>query len=301
MMDITHLRTFVAVARDGGITRASDSLHLSQPAVSAHIKAMEETLGLALFDRTPRGMRLTGEGGCLLGKAEDILAAHRSLLEEATRLRKRMAGTLRLGVGGIASTRALGRLLSAMAELHPEVTVDLRHAPSAEIRATLLDGGLDAGFFNESAEPDPALSVIDVSEFGIVLAAPPGWVPVPSTLDWKVLEALPWIVPGPNTHCGLAAETLFREKRLRPRRTLPIEGEAITRTLIAGGVGLGFLHDRTAREAEAAGEVVVLRALEERVRVLFATRRTQDDTPLVAMARTLVGRAEGHAPDQDSA
>ncbi|WP_202901423.1 LysR family transcriptional regulator [Nitratireductor aquibiodomus] len=67
-MDIQQLRTFVAVAREGSITRASERIHLSQPAVSAHIKAMEETLGLSLFERTPRGMILTGDGErCLRG------------------------------------------------------------------------------------------------------------------------------------------------------------------------------------------------------------------------------------------
>ncbi|MBN1205362.1 MAG: LysR family transcriptional regulator, partial [Myxococcaceae bacterium] len=53
-MDIYQLKTFVTVAREGSITRASGLLHLSQPAVSAHIKAMEDTLGLSLFERTPR-------------------------------------------------------------------------------------------------------------------------------------------------------------------------------------------------------------------------------------------------------
>lgn len=61
-MDIYQLRTFVVVAREGSVTRASDVLHLSQPAVSAHIKAMEDGLGLSLFERTPRGMSLTQDG-----------------------------------------------------------------------------------------------------------------------------------------------------------------------------------------------------------------------------------------------
>ena len=58
-MDIYQLRTFVTVARERSITRSSEVLHLSQPAVSAHIKALEDTLGLALFERTPRGKSLT--------------------------------------------------------------------------------------------------------------------------------------------------------------------------------------------------------------------------------------------------
>jgi DNA-binding transcriptional LysR family regulator len=65
-MEIHQLKTFVTVAREGSITRASELLYLSQPAVSAHIKAIEDTLGLALFERTPRGMSLTADGARLL-------------------------------------------------------------------------------------------------------------------------------------------------------------------------------------------------------------------------------------------
>jgi Bacterial regulatory helix-turn-helix protein, lysR family len=61
-MDLYQLKTFVAVVREGSITRASELLHLSQPSVSAHIKAVEDALGLSLFDRTPKGMSLTREG-----------------------------------------------------------------------------------------------------------------------------------------------------------------------------------------------------------------------------------------------
>lgn len=61
-MDIYQPRTFVVVARERSITRASELLHLSQPAVSAHAEALEDALGLAVFERTPRGMSLTRDG-----------------------------------------------------------------------------------------------------------------------------------------------------------------------------------------------------------------------------------------------
>src|SRR5207237_3000722 len=95
-MDIYQLKTFVAVAREGSITRASEVLHLSQPAVSAHIKAIEDALGLALFERTPRGMSLTHDGQRLLAKAEQALAVHQELMDEATRIKGHLTGTLRL-------------------------------------------------------------------------------------------------------------------------------------------------------------------------------------------------------------
>ena len=72
-MDIYQLKTFVTVAAEGSITKASELLFLSQPAVSAHIKALEDELGLQLFNRTAKGMSLSAQGLALLTKAEQLL------------------------------------------------------------------------------------------------------------------------------------------------------------------------------------------------------------------------------------
>mgnify|MGYP000857569295 CR=1 FL=1 len=110
-MDIYQLRTFVTVAREGSITRAATLLHLSQPAVSAHIKAMEDALELSLFERTPRGMSLTPEGQRLLSKAQQTLAAHEDLMAEAARSKGELSGKLRLGAGSNSGNEAIGRLI----------------------------------------------------------------------------------------------------------------------------------------------------------------------------------------------
>src|SRR6185295_18433783 len=120
-MEIHQLKTLIAVAREGSITRASELLHLSQPAVSAHIKAIEDAVGLALFDRTPRGMSLTHDGRRILTKAEQTLTAHQDLLAEATRIKGRLTGKLRLGAGSNSKHEATGRLITILSERCPEV------------------------------------------------------------------------------------------------------------------------------------------------------------------------------------
>ena len=254
-MDIHQLKTFVVVAREGSITRASERLHLSQPAVSAHIKAIEDTLGLALFERTSRGMSLTSDGQRLLAKAEQTLGAHQDLMEEATRIKGRLTGKLRLGAGSNSNTAATGHLLTVLSERCPEVEVALQHGTSAQILDGIRNGSLDAGFYNEAGEPDPDLTTIEVSRFSIYLAGPPGLVAASSPLDWKALADLLWICPTSSTCCGQAAESLFKMHQMRPKRIMSIDRESVTRTLIAGGIGVGLLHADTAREARASGEV----------------------------------------------
>lgn len=152
-MDIYQLRTFVVVAREGSVTRASEVLHLSQPAVSAHIKTMEEGLGLNLFERTPRGMSLTRDGERLLAKAEQTLAAHQELMDEAARNRGELTGRLRIGAGTNSNNEAIGRLLTELSARRPGIEVILRHGTSAEILAGIRGGSLEAGFYNDPGEP----------------------------------------------------------------------------------------------------------------------------------------------------
>ncbi len=289
-MDLYQLETFVAVAREGSITRASERLHLSQPAVSAHIKAIEDALGLAVFERTPRGMSLTGEGERLLSKAEQTLADQRELMAEATRIKGRLAGKLRLGAGSNSNGEAVGRLLTVLAERFPDVEVVLSHGTSQDILTGIRNGSLDAGFYNEVGEPEPEVATLEVARFGIYLVAPPKRVAVSEPPDWKALAELPWIYPASSACCGRTAESLFRANAIRPKRIISVDREAVTRTLIAGGTGVGLLHADTAREAQARGEVDLLFESGALVRVLFAHRASRAQDPLLTAAVSAVRR-----------
>jgi DNA-binding transcriptional LysR family regulator len=287
-MELHQLKTFVVVAREGSITRASEQLHLSQPAVSAHIKAMEDELGLTLFERTARGMSLTGEGQRILAKAEQTLAAHQELMVEATRIKGSVAGKLRIGAGGSSNKAAIGHLLTVLSERFPDVEVALKHGTSLETLAGIRNGSLDAGYYNEPEEPDADLTTIEVSRFGIYLAAPPGLVAASAPLDWTALAEVPWIYPTSSTCCGHAAEALFKMHHVRPSRIISVDRENVTQTLIAGGVGVGLLHAEAAKDAESRGEVALLCESEKPVRVLFAHLANRAQDPLLCAASSVV-------------
>ncbi|MDP1915389.1 MAG: LysR family transcriptional regulator [Myxococcales bacterium] len=283
-MDLYQLKTFVAVAQGGSITRAAELVHLSQPAVSAHIKALEDELGLALFDRTSRGMTLTADGKRLLTHAEQTIAAHRELLDEAARARGKLTGRLTLAAGSTSNHEAIGRLLSRLSARCPEVAVTLEHRASLEILAGLRNETIDAGFYNEAGEPDADLSTVEVATFGIFVVAPTGL----RELGWKALEKQPWIFPTRSTCCSKAAERIFAEHHFRPARIISVDREGLTRTLVASGVGVGLLHDDAARAAERAGEAKILADSETRVRVLFAQLARRAKEPVLTAATGLV-------------
>lgn len=294
-MDLYQLKTFVAVAREGSITRASEVVHLSQPAVSAHIKALEDALGLSLFERTSKGMLLTRDGQRLLARAEETLAAHQALLDEAARSRGRVAGKLRLGAGSASNHATIGRLLTSMSERFPEVEVALKHGTSAEILAGLRSGALDAGFYNEGGEPDADLATVEVSRFNTFVVAAPGLFDA-ARLDWKALARMPWVYPPSSACCGRTAEALFQQHQVRPERIISVDGQVLTRTLIASGIGVGLLHADAAEDARRAGEVELLFEAKPPVRVLFAHLASRAQDPVLVAAASIIRPERDAAP-----
>jgi DNA-binding transcriptional LysR family regulator len=290
-MDLYQLKTFVAVAREGSITRASEQLHLSQPAVSAHIKGLEDELGLLLFDRTSRGMSLTSEGQRILAKSERALAAHQDLMTEATRIKGHVTGKLQLGVGGSSNKAAIGHLITSLAERFPEVEVAIKHGTSQEVLTSIRNGTMDAGYYNEAGESGQDLETIEVSRFRIHLAVAPGLISLPGPIDTSALAELSWIYPTSSTCCSHAAEAWFKQHQFRPKRIISVDRGSVTRTLIAGGLGVGLLHADLAKDAAVRGEVQLLCKMERRVSILFAFLASRARDPLLTAVSSLVREA----------
>lgn len=287
-MDLYQLRTFVTVAREGSVTRASELLHLSQPAVSAHIKSMEDALAMPLFERTPRGMSLTHDGRRLLKKAEETLAAHQALMAEAARGKGELGGRLRLGAGSNSSHEPVGRLVTTLAARCPNVDVALRHQGSRDVLAGIRNGTLDAGFYNEPGEPDADLTTVEVARFSIVLVAATGLVPTSGGPDWKTIAGLPWIYPTESACCRQTAERVFASRRFEPKRVVSADRQEIVRTLVASGLGVGLLHADGAGDALRRGDIEVLYEPEAKVGVRFACLKSRAEDPLLAVATSIM-------------
>ncbi|KZK84167.1 HTH-type transcriptional regulator CysL [Pseudovibrio sp. W64] len=287
-MDIHQLKTFVTVAREGSITKASELLFRSQPAVSAHIKNMEETLGLTLFQRTPRGMAVTPDGQRLLTEAHQLLDRHQKFLEEASRLRGSLAGSLTLGAGRNSSTGVVSNLLAAMSQEFPEVEVELQHRPSVKVLEGIRNGSLDAGFYTETGEDDAGLSTLEISNFCVYLAAPADLVPVAAEVNWKALESVPWIYPSGDSCCGRVARDLLDTHGIRPKRVINVDDEGVTRALIASGVGIGLVHANSTNPQENQGDIVLLSQVQKSARVLFAHLSCRKEDPVIAAVRSIL-------------
>ena len=205
-MDYTQLRSFIAVARHEHLTRAAESLHLSQPAVSGHIKALEEGLAVTLFVRSASGMTLTPAGQVLLGKAEQAVDALLQFRQTARQLGGDVAGKLTLGTILDPAALRIGELLSLMLERHPRVELDLHQVVSHGALAEVRSGSLDASFFF-GTQPNDNLSGIPLREIVYRVCMPAQWSKELRKAAWPELAARPWIAaPGASSHRQLVLE-----------------------------------------------------------------------------------------------
>src|SRR5712691_8613167 len=144
-MDLRRLRTFVAVAELGTVSKAALRLRITQPALSRQISYLQQELGLRLFDRVGRGLALTAEGEQFLVDCRDVLNHFDSLGERVELLRRGDRGTLKLAAPPHTIESVLSRFLPRYAERFPNVHVKLTEALGPEQVAMLDHGEVHVG------------------------------------------------------------------------------------------------------------------------------------------------------------
>jgi len=255
-MDLNHLRSFVAVAKFGHLTRASEALHLSQPALSSHIKTLEEQFGVTLFERTPTGMTLTPSGRRLLVEAEQIIGAVRHLADSAQDLRGQPTGHLKIGTVLNPATLRVGETISRALERYPQIELELSQVMSSDVLAGLRNGTLDAGFYFGPA-PESDLDSISLRDIVYHVTLPASRAEELSPAAWETIAQQPWIVaPAPSTHHQLVM-SLFGDGAARPERIVEADSESVINELVESGVGVSLIRDEIAAHSVEAGRSVV--------------------------------------------
>jgi DNA-binding transcriptional LysR family regulator len=174
-MELRHLRYFVAVGEEQHYGRAAHRLCVAQPALSRQIQDLEEELGFKLFERLPRGVKLSAAGKLFLEDARRILQDVSEAAERAGRVARGRSGTLRIGFTENASWRGVvPESFRRFRYLQPDAELQLQPSSSLEQMEAILSGRLDAGFVFNMPDADPELDRLPVAVQHIELATPRG-------------------------------------------------------------------------------------------------------------------------------
>ena len=279
-MELYQLRTFVVVAETGHLTRAADRLHVSQPAISAQIKALEEELDVRLFERGPGGMTLTRAGAHLLEQAANVLAAAEELRNVAKTLKGEIAGRLRIGTIGAPDFIRLGVFSSRAVERFPLLELEFHAEVSGAALEAVRNGTFDASFYvGELTYPN--VVGVRLREMTFRVVAPAAWADRVEHADWPTLAAMPWIImPSISTHSQLV-RTMFREHGVEPTNVVEADQESLIANLVVSGVGVSVLPDPLALDMQAAGQVCISEKTVMPATLWFITLRERASDPLI--------------------
>jgi DNA-binding transcriptional LysR family regulator len=285
-MDLTQLRTFLTVAREGNLTRAAERLHLTQPAVSLQIKSLQASLDLQLFTRTPTGMVLTDDGAKLLPFAERVMESVAEFREGVAALHSTVSGTLAIGTILDPEFLRLGAFLKRLVETYPQLSTQLQHGMSGWVLQQVKAGALDVGYF--LGTPGKEFHYQTLTPFTYNVIAPQGWKNRVAGRGWAELAKLPWIWTPPESAHNRLLTKIFAQYKVTPNKVALVDQEPSMLDLVKSGVGLSLARESIAlREAHAHG-LVIADAVSLSTELSFITLAKRKNEPTIAAVFSLL-------------
>ncbi|AZE12312.1 MULTISPECIES: LysR substrate-binding domain-containing protein [Pseudomonas] len=238
-MNLFQLRAFDAVAREGSFTRAAARLFISQPAVTGHIKALEEHYQITLLRRTARRVELTEEGT----KLAAITRALFGLAEEAQAMleanRQLLTGRLEVAADG---PHLVMPMLASLRERYPGITVNLRLGNAQETLAALLSEHADVAVLTE-VEPRKGLHLQSLGESRICALVPQGhpWLAEPKGVQLELLDQVIMVLREPSSITRRTFDAACAQAEINPKVLLELDSREAVTEAVAAQLGVGVV------------------------------------------------------------
>src|SRR5579864_3513554 len=285
-MELRHLRYFVAIGEEQHYGRAARRLRVAQPALSRQIQDLEEELGFKLFERLPRGVKLSVAGKLFLQDARRILQEVNEAAGRAGRVARGLSGTLRVGFAENASWRGVvPDSFRRFREQRPDAELQLQPAASLEQLEAIRAGRLDAGFVNFMPKSDPELDQLLVAIQHIELAVPKG-DPLTKLKNLRLrdLTDVPFVWfprwASPALYDRMMRQC-YRGGLKSPRIVQQGLNEATILSLVSSGLGVGWVVGSARWRSPDSVVILPVVDLDVALPVVLAWRR-DNTSPLLA-------------------
>jgi DNA-binding transcriptional LysR family regulator len=279
-MELYQLRSFAAIVEAGKLTRASEKLHISQPALSAQLRALEEELDIVLFERRPTGMVLTPAGKSILKLTNRVLAAARALQNEARLIKGEVSGTARIGTLSDPEFIRLGEFMSEAVARYPLMQIELIQEVTGVALERVAEADLDASFYyGDIGNPD--IAGLPLRDFVYRVAAPADWCERIQNAGWGEIAAMPWIIPPPISSHHKLVWKLLREHGVDATNVVEADQETVISSLVVSGLGIALMREDVALEKLAAGEVCLWNEVRLNATLWFIYQRERRNDPVI--------------------
>lgn len=241
-MDTQHLKAFIIVANLESFTDAAERLHLTQPAISKRISALEQQLNCRLFDRIGRKIALTEAGRALYPKAEKILQDVSDTELALSNLSGSVSGTLKLATSHHIGLHYLPQFLKPYTQRYPQVSLELDFMDSEKAYATVSRGDIELAIITLSSEQPPNIEAVPLWEDPLSFVVAPDH-PLASTTapDLTQLSQYPAILPDPTTQTTQLVKQIFERNHCELRISMPTNYLETIKMMVSIGLGWSAL------------------------------------------------------------
>ncbi|MBK1878933.1 LysR family transcriptional regulator [Pelagicoccus mobilis] len=297
-MELYQIKTFLAVVEECSVTKAAKRLYTTPPSVSSHIKALEEELGISLFNRSAKGMQLTSEGIAIRDKAERILAAVLDVTSEAASLRGQVLGGLEIGLNSSPNFLKATEFASSLRKEHPGLELNFLSLDSSKIIDAIRTENLDAGFVYTTGKL-PDIELLPLQKTPLAIAVPTVWRNEIPDNDWDALAQHSWIYTSCNCAFLHSIETAFQKRNLTFRFNVKADGDEMRAELVAQGLGSAFMEYDRAKLLEEDGTAFIWKCEEEFCNQLyFANLARKSNDPAIKAARDTIAKVWKNNPSE---
>jgi len=267
-MEDYKLKVFCTVAEIKSFSKASEIIHLTQPAVSSQIKVLEEFYGTKLFERTTNNISLTPSGEILYKYAKDILALYADAEKNIGRLTGLVKGGIRLGACSTIGGYILPRLMSRFHGKNPLTKFTLYVGNTRKVVDLLTTSGIDIGFVEGEVKGHKISSEkVFNDELHLMVAAAHPWASRPGVAVSE-LEGEPMVMREEGSGTRQAVERFLVKHGINPagiNTAMVLESIEAIKEAVENGVGVSFLSMPAVENEVRAGRIKTVRILQDRL------------------------------------
>lgn len=303
-MNLHLLRAFAAVAAQKSFSRAADSIHVSQPAVSKAVRELESQLNIALLERQGRQVRLTEAGATLYGHAQAIFALEEAAVADLRARQGLERGSLTVGASMATATFMLPALIARFLDRYPMIEVKIVSGNTGAVEQRLLDYEVDVAFIERPSD-NPRVDQAFWREDELVILAPAGHpLLARECVRTADLDGQRWIVREEGSGTRAVTQQLLREAGVAVRQALEVSGNGAVIHSVGAGLGLAITSATAAGEHILLGKIGIIRFPIRFMRTLYRVRlRDKPSSPaarafeeLAHEAGAITSRPRSHAP-----
>jgi DNA-binding transcriptional LysR family regulator len=298
MMHIRQLETFIRIVETGSFAGAAQAMHTTQSTISARMRELESSLGVPLFDRSGHRAILTPRGRALLDRARQMVGLAADIAREIGDVRA-VGGVIRIGVAGLVAMTWLPRLMAALRQRFPQVTVQLQIALTTPLVERLASGDLDLAIATGPVQ-GARLECLSLGYDEFVWMAPAS-LRLPRRALTPV-ELAEWPVLGLTeaSHHYPVIEQWFRAGQADYRPVLSCSNVRVLADLTVAGLGVSLLPRRSCAREVAAGQLRVIETRPSLPPVEFVAVYKRDVPDPLVPAVAELARATSEFPPADA-